>query len=73
MPGEAGQHLLHAPQLLRGVLLKLVLRRFRFPREIALRNQTEPCNDVDDDPARNSTVHIVRSYGASLLMFHPRE
>ena len=42
VPGEAGQHLLHAPQLLRGVLLKLVLRRFRFPREIALRNQTEP-------------------------------
>ncbi len=57
VPGKARQHLLHAPQLLRGVLLKLVLRRFRFPREIALRIQTEPCNDVDADPARTCTVH----------------
>ena len=39
LPGEGGQHLPHTPQLLRGVLLKLVLRHLGFPREISLKTK----------------------------------
>jgi hypothetical protein len=36
LPGEGGEHLPQAPQLLCGVLLKLVLRHFSLPGKISL-------------------------------------